>query len=75
VEGINGWRAMKTLMALAAIGAIVSWAPGPARAEALAPLRWASQDPFAPGTMQVDRNLVAESGDPVSLTFTYKAAS
>jgi hypothetical protein len=70
MEGIDGWRALKTLMALAAIGAVVSWAPGPARAGALASVTEVSQYPAEAGTMGVDPNSVAASGDPVSLTFT-----
>jgi hypothetical protein len=66
---------VRALMALALIGAVVAWVPGPARAGALAQVSGGLPTPLAPGTMTVDRDKVAASGGGISLTFTYTAAN
>ena len=62
-------------MALALIGAVVAWVPGPPRARAPVQVSGGLTTPLAPGTMTVDRDKVAASGGGISLTFTYTAAN
>jgi len=66
---------VRALMALALIGAVVAWVPGPARARAPVQVSGGLTTPLAPGTMTVDRDKVAASGGGISLTFTYTAAN
>ena len=72
---LASWCVIRALLALALIGAVVAWVPGPARAGALAQVSGGLPTPLAPGTMTVNRDKVAASGGGISLTFTYTAAN